>query len=191
MSADPTSIAGVAVVMGHPQIEAEFSSFPADMSKGQLAKELKGKKFRLGIFTTENGIEKYGIMPKRPAATSDSDSRTQTPVKEGFKDKLRSYWLRFKTSIPFFHNWRRNSVIFDSIFGMLLLALLGLTAAALSKVGGTQVDFLATAAAEGMGMRIFFAVLGVIVSMYWGQLFQGKSSLLPRAQAKAPILPKS
>ena len=70
---------------------------------------------------------------------------------------------------------------------MMLLVLLGLTAAALSRVGGTQVDFLATAAADGIGMRIFFAALGIIVSMYWGRLFQGKPFLLPWSRARSRI----
>jgi hypothetical protein len=188
MFADPTSIAGVAVVMGHPEIEAEFSSLPADISMEQLAREMQGRKFRLGTFMTESGIEKYGIMPKRPASGSNP---AQTPAKVGFKDKLKGMWLSLKTSIPFFHNWRRNAIIFDCVFGLLLLALLGLTAAALSRVGGTNVDFLATAAAESIGMRIFYTVLGVVISMYWGGLFKGISSFLSRPTSGCALLSKS
>jgi hypothetical protein len=68
-------------------------------------------------------------------------------------------------------------VYFDLIFIVFLLAILGLTIAAASRINEQQVVFLATAAASGTGMRIFFAILGVIVSSYWGRIFRGTFSL--------------
>lgn len=169
VSADPTCIAGVAVVMGHPRIEEEFSNVPADLTVAELGRRLKGQKYKLGNFQTGSGIVKFGIMPV-PA----EEMAKEKEKKDGLFSKLGG----LKERIPFINNWRNNRFYFDTLFAMLLLALLGLTCAALSRVDKTQVVFLATAAASGTGMRIFFAVLGTIVSSYWGRLFRGMSFLL-------------
>jgi hypothetical protein len=164
LRADPTSIAGVAVVMGHPMIEQEFSDVPAELTVAELKRRLKGRKYKLGTFQTDSGITKFGIMPVPPAETARRRER-----KPGFLTRLGE----MKEKIPFINDWRNNRFYFDTVFAMLLLALLGLTCAALSHANKTQVVFLATAAASGTGMRIFLAVLGTIVSSYWGRLFRG------------------
>jgi hypothetical protein len=166
LSADPTSIAGVAVVMGHPKIDEEFSRFPAEMDARELSRRLRGKKFKLGTFDTDRGTVKYGIMP--------ADEGNKKKKKDGLHTKLGNWWWKFQNSIVFLNNWRNNRLYFDAIFIALLLALLGLSIAVVSHVDKPQVVFLATAAASGTGMRIFFAILGSIVSSYWGRLFQGK-----------------
>ncbi len=166
--ADPTSIVGVAVVMGHPQVEADFVDIPADITAAELARRLKKKKYQLGMFTTESGVVKYGIMLRE----RDPNKKEKG---EGFFSRLGG----LKEKISFIGNWRNNRLYFDAIFLIFLLGLLALTCAVLIRVNETQVVFLATAAASGTGMRIFFAVLGVIVSMYWGGIFRGMSILFP------------
>jgi hypothetical protein len=165
LSADPTSIAGVAVIMGHPEIEEEFGRFPAEMNTKELSQRLRGKKFKLGTFVTDRGTVKYGIMP----ADKDKDKKK----KDGFLTKLGNWWWKFRNSLFPLNNWRDNRLYFDAVFVTFLLALLGISIAAVSHVDNPQVIFPATAPAEGTGMRIFFAILGVIVSVYWGRLFQG------------------
>jgi len=167
LSADPTSIAGVAVVMGHPKIEADFVAVPSDITVSDLKKRFAGEKYKLGMFMTATGLVKYGIMPADP-----------DPNRAQRANKGPGFFTRIKDSIPFIDNWRNNKLYFDALFLMFLLALLGLTCAALSRVDKPQVVFLATAAASGTGMRIFLAVLGVIVSIYWGNLFRGIYSFI-------------
>jgi hypothetical protein len=174
ISCDPTNIIGVAVVMGHPQIEEEFSSLPSELTALELKARLKGHKYKLGLFQTERGIVKYGIMP---AEESVPFQEMDTRRKEGIYTKLGNRWMKFQSRFKFLNNWRKTWVYFDSIFVMFLLALLGLTIAAVSRINEQQVVFLATAAASGTGMRIFFAILGVIVSSYWGRIFRGKPFL--------------
>ncbi|KAF8851582.1 hypothetical protein BDZ45DRAFT_750541 [Acephala macrosclerotiorum] len=171
LSADPTSIAGVAVVMGHPTIESEFSNVPADLTTAELSRRLKGRKYKLGNFQTGSGIVKFGIMPVPPSEIAAKKAEKGP----GFFSKLGG----LKEKIPFINDWRNNRFYFDAVFTMLLLALLGLTCAALSKVDQTKVVFLATAAASGTGMRIFFAVLGTIVAGYWGRLFRDMQTFTP------------
>lgn len=164
-SADPTSIAGIAAFMGHPEIEQEFVQLDAEINYAGLKRRLRGKKFRLGQFATERGIVKYGIMPV--------DDEVEPQEKEGFKAKLGNWWSGVQSKFTFLHNWKKNKFLFDMVFAMLLVALLGLTVDAVSRVNKPQVVFLATAAASGVGWRIFITLLGVIVSYFWGQLFQG------------------
>jgi len=169
-SADPTSIAGIAAFMGHPEVEQEFVQLPTEINATGLKRRLKGKKFRLGQFATERGIVKYGIMP--------ADDENEPAKKDGFFDKLKDWWSKFQGKFTFLHNWKKNRLLFDALFVMLLLVLLGLTIDAVSRVNKTQVVFLATTAASGTGWRIFIALLGVIVSYYWGRLFRGLFLLL-------------
>jgi hypothetical protein len=164
-SADPTSIAGIAAFMGHPEVEQEFIQLPTEINSQGLKRRFKGKKFRLGQFATERGIVKYGIMP--------ADDENKPKKKDGFFTKLSIGWLKFQSRFTFLHNWKKNRFLFDALFVLLLLGLLGLVIDAVSRVHKTQVVFLATAAASGTGWRIFTTMLGVIVSYYWGRLFRG------------------
>lgn len=153
--------------MGHPAIEQEFSDVPAELTVAELKRRLKGRRYKLGTFQTASGITKYGIMPVPLSETTQR--KKMTP---GFMAKLGA----MKEKIPFINDWRNNRFYFDTVFAMLLIALLGLTCAALSHANKSKIVFLATAAASGTGMRIFLAVLGTIVSFYWGTLFRGLSS---------------
>lgn len=171
LSVDPTSIAGVAVVMGHPKIDGDFQSIPADMKASELKRRLKGESYKLGTFMTATGMIKFGVMP----APVDPDQ----PLK---KERGPGFFSKFKDRIPFVDNWRNNKLYFDALFLIFLLALLGLTCAALSHINKPQVVFLATAAASGTGIRIFLAILGIIVSNYWGMLFRGTSFIINLAQ---------
>lgn len=175
IKADPTSIVGVAVVMGHPLVEEEFSSFPAEMTSAQMAKRLRGRKFKLGDFVTANGVTKFGIMPVNPGVGAIDHSRDIVEQKETIFTKLGNMTLVLSSCFPFLNNWRNNRFYFDSMFALLLLGLLALTLWALSKVNKPEIIFLETAAASGTGMRIFFSILGVVVSHYWGRLFRGQS----------------
>ncbi|KAK3934678.1 hypothetical protein QBC46DRAFT_347381 [Diplogelasinospora grovesii] len=165
LSADPTTIAGVAAVMGHPEIERQFAALPGEMSKKELKEALKDQKFKLGSFTTETGLTKYGIMP----VSGSEKEKAKDKKKAGFFSKLGT---RSTTA-------KKQPLYFDLIFAAFLLALLGLTLAAVSNVDHPQTVFLASASGNGTGMKIFFAILGIIVSFYWGKLFNDTQTYTP------------
>ncbi|KAK4649370.1 uncharacterized protein QC761_118270 [Podospora bellae-mahoneyi] len=172
LSADPTTIAGVAAVMGHPQIEQQFSSFGGEITQQELLHALKGQKFKLGTFTTEDGVTKYGIMPVALYERKDRNqrgwwARTRDTVRSGFNKAM------------FFRNWKLNRLFLDVVFGLLLVALLGLTLASLANIDQPQKIFLPTAVASGVGMKILFALLGVLISSNWGRLFQDTQTFSP------------
>ncbi|KAH8589779.1 hypothetical protein B0O99DRAFT_692172 [Bisporella sp. PMI_857] len=139
-SADPTSIAGIAAFMGHPEVEQEFVLLPTEITTAGLKRRLRGKKFRLGQFATERGDVKYGIMP--------ADDENEPAGKDGFFDKLKDWWAKLQGKYTFLHNWKKNRLLFDAFFVALLLALLGLIIDAVSRVNKTEVVFLATTAAS-------------------------------------------
>jgi hypothetical protein len=168
-SADPTSVAGIAAFMGHPEIEQEFVQIPTEITYAGLKRRLKGKKFRLGQFATERGIVKYGIMPV-------DDEGKDPRKKDGVFSKVGNGWSNFSGKFTFLHNWKTNRHMFDIVFVMFLIALLGLTIDAVSRINQSQVVFLATASVHGTGWRIFTTIMGVIVSYFWGQFFQGTFS---------------
>ncbi|KAF4633999.1 hypothetical protein G7Y89_g4118 [Cudoniella acicularis] len=173
ISADPTSIAGVAAVMGHPKIEAEFSRIPTELTTKGLARRLKGRKFKLGAFITAQGLEKYGIMP------ADEDHVNNVERKEKFSTKVGDKWFAFQNLFSFLGSWKSRRVYFDITFIVLLLTLLGLTISAVINVDKPNNVFLASASATATGMRIFYALLGVIVSTYWGRLFRDTQTFAP------------
>jgi hypothetical protein len=163
LSADPTTIAGVAAVMGHPEIERQFASYPGEISKSELRERLKDQRFKLGTFTTATGLTKYGIMP----ADDDEDKKP----KGGFFSKLGDSWESFQKRFELAGNWKKTRFYFDVVFFLFLFGLLGLAIAAITHVDEPQVVFVAFS--SGISMKIFFAILGVVVSFYWGRLFTG------------------
>ncbi|KAJ4290090.1 hypothetical protein N0V88_006596 [Collariella sp. IMI 366227] len=176
LSADPTTIVGVAAVMGHPEIENLFASFPGDMSKQQLKGALKEHEFKLGNFLAENGSTKYGIIPA-PLTEEEKGKRN----KQGLQGLLRKLGIRLsrkkQKKRSWLSNWKNSQLLIDFLFGVLLLALLGLVLAALTTVDHPQTLFPPSITANGTGMKIGFALLGVLISLYWGRLFQGPEKL--------------
>ncbi|KAK4189055.1 hypothetical protein QBC35DRAFT_450672 [Podospora australis] len=170
LSADPTTIAGVAAVMGHPEIERQFAAFSGEMSKWELQLALQGQQFKLGTFETDTGVTKYGIMPV--PLTEQKKGGVFGGIKESFQH------LQDRISF-FFGDWKLNRLVLDVAFGLLLLTLLGLTLAAIAHVDRPQTVFLATATGSGVGMKIFFAFLGVIISSNWGRLFEDTQTFTP------------
>ena len=159
ISADPTTIAGVASVMGHPDVELLFASLPTDISRSELRERLRGRRFRLGTFATAEGVPKYGIIPANDAAER----------KEGLMERFGHGFNNLKDRLSPGRSWKTGRVCADAAFGLVLLALFSFTAVAVSHVDQPQTVF----PASGTAMRVFFTVLGMVISNYWGRLFQG------------------
>ncbi|KAH8893832.1 hypothetical protein GQ53DRAFT_805291 [Thozetella sp. PMI_491] len=180
LSADPTTIAGVAVVMGHPAIERQFAGFPGDITEAQLKERLKDHEFKLGTYTTEAGLLRYGIMPADEEDAEGRRRKVRDP--NGPLACLASVGACFtsvKDSMSFLRGRQNNRFYFDLVFLAFLLALLGLTIASIASIDHPQTVFLSAPASSGVGMKIFFALLGVAVSLYWGRLFRDAQTFTP------------
>ncbi len=127
LSADPTTIAGVAVVMGHPAIERQFAGFPTEMTQAQLKERLKDHTFKLGTYVNAAGVAKYGIMP------GDEEDEDRTAAKKernpngimAFFASIGAFLTTVKDSLSSLRGRQNNRYWFDCIFLMFLLALLG------------------------------------------------------------------
>ncbi|KAK0628386.1 hypothetical protein B0T17DRAFT_486261 [Bombardia bombarda] len=182
LSADPTTIAGVAVVMGHPEVDGLFATFPGDMSEKELKEALGERQFRLGTWTAASGgggvsetggLERFGIIP---VPWQEVEKKKK---KKGGYSSLGASVTAGKERFAALRSSKYSSACVDAVFGALLLGLLGLVLAAVIDVDRPRKVFLASESANGTGMRIFFAILGVAVSLYWGRLFQNTQTFSP------------
>jgi hypothetical protein len=163
VSADPTTVAGVVAVTGHPAVERMFASFPSDITEKQLQEALKDYKFRLGTFTTEAGTTKYGIMP---VSQEEIEASRQ---KQGFFAKLGVFTAFISERLAILGKFKVNTLIVDILFGAYLLGLLALCVVALAKIDEPKSMF----PDNPIAMRIVFSILGIIVTMYWTKVFEG------------------
>ncbi|KAK4170481.1 hypothetical protein QBC43DRAFT_197574 [Cladorrhinum sp. PSN259] len=168
LSADPTTIAGVVVVMGHPEVERLFGGFPGELSEGELRERLREHRFKLGMFETSEGVEKYGIVP--------------VPITERKEQSKFGKVREALGKLVFWRDWKLNRLVVDLLFASLLVGLLGLTLACIASVDRPRRIF-ATAAPTGtkggVGMKILFAFVGVIITSNWGRLFQDTQTFTP------------
>ncbi|KAK4118614.1 hypothetical protein N657DRAFT_685087 [Parathielavia appendiculata] len=173
ISADPTTIAGVAAVMGHPEVEQLFSSFPGDMSEDELKDVLKGHKFMLGEFAMEDGIVKYGIMPVPLEDRQDEDDNN------GIFGRIGQQFsgVRERLAVP--ASWKPTPLVVDLCFGVFILGLLGLVLAALATLDQPEFLFPQSVTSNRIGMKIGLGLLGVLISLYWGRIFQETQTMTP------------
>ncbi|GAB1311457.1 hypothetical protein MFIFM68171_01667 [Madurella fahalii] len=143
------------------------------MSKKQLEDALKGQRFKLGTFTTISGTTRYGIMP----VTLEEQEEEQG--KQGLFSRARRIISAGNEKLSFLTSWELNQLFADLVFGALLLGLLGLSLAALAHVDRPDSVFRRPLDITGTWLKILFALLGIIISAYWGRLFQDAQTLTP------------
>ncbi|KAH8892426.1 hypothetical protein GQ53DRAFT_646752, partial [Thozetella sp. PMI_491] len=176
ITADPTSIVGVTVVMGHPDIEAEFAALPKEMTTKQLIKHLENRRFTLGDFDLlragQPAVLKFGIMPAPPRnAAEESRQRSAMERLEGGLAKTRN-----NLGLTDWKSWR---VYVDVLFAMFAAALMGVAAASIQNVDDPRRVFIVSEPDTSISMRVIFAVLGVIISLYWGFVFRDAQTFAP------------
>ena len=170
ISADPTSIASTAALMGHPQVEKDFRAIDPNITNSGLKKALKGKKYRLDHYKTDDGTEKYGLVPvvkegdEAPRSNEAQDSYySPNPDKQAPVDKPK-----------FGRKWKDIAMYLDILFAGFMIAMIACVASYL-RFGATS-SFARLFANASYGRRIFFAVFGSVASMRYGQIQRGKHS---------------
>ena len=156
---EPTSIAAVTAIAGHPQVTRDFSC-PPEATIKDLKKSLKDKRYKLDYFETTNRSRRYGLVP---ADLGDGEIR-DLPI------DAPSVSSRF----TFGRGWKEISAYADAIFLCYLSVLLSLTAVYLQDVNNSSLArFFAS---RTFGSRLFFAILGAVVCMNLGRIERGKLS---------------
>ncbi|KAJ2901772.1 uncharacterized protein MKZ38_001392 [Zalerion maritima] len=199
ITADPTTIAGVASVMGHPEVDREFGSYPADMSGKALAVALRGKRFKLGEWHPQSQgmvgggdaqTMRWGIVPitkaeqlrlKQKASPVDTVKGMLEAWKGTKKVKNKSGSGKNQDG----EAWLQAGMYVDMGMLVLVAALLGFTIFALSKVDRPQEIFPESLSGSEWGGRVMFALIGAAVAVYWGQRFGDAQTLGPYTRLAA------
>ncbi|WYZ46593.1 hypothetical protein EsH8_IX_000818 [Colletotrichum jinshuiense] len=173
IAVETTSISGVAMIMGHPQIEDDFRTIPTEMTNGQLALHLRDKRYTVGTFEAVNGI-KYGMMPFDP-----SEDRHPSLLQRLERTAVE------KRALFSLASWQRTRFKVDAVFAVFHLALLGLAIAALANVDHPRRIFTYTTRGRATAARVGICLIGIVVSRYWGMLFRDAQNLAPYARMHA------
>jgi hypothetical protein len=177
ITADTTSIAGVAAIMGHPVVERDFSTIPANMTHKQLALHLKNKRYALGNFVVdyqESIVPKYGIVPMESEAGPDG-----RPKRPPILQRIEGSIVNKRALLTFFSDWTRGRFYLDIFFGVFFLGLLGFTIAAVVNIDDPRRVFVYNTREATVGFRVTFTLIGVLVARYWTMLFQDVQNFAP------------
>lgn len=171
IAADPTSIAGVAAVMGHPEIEREFVALDGEMDMTELMERLEGRKFMLGEWEMAPGRLRWGLMPAPVEHGARHDVR-----ETGAIGKAQGRFERMSQSVKrTLAGWKTARLCADVAFAALIVSLFIVCCVAVAHVDNPRRVFVAYSPKRFGAMRILFAALGIVISLYWGMLFRGTS----------------
>jgi hypothetical protein len=159
-SNDPTSIAAVAAITGHPEVLRDFAC-AAEMSTKDLKRALKGKKYKLGEYQNAQGTTRYGMIPaeEHESAHNLSSDQATTVSKRS----------RFGVGM----GWKEFSLYADGIFVCYIIGLLAIVAVYLRDVDKSSLAKLFSG--SSVGRRIVFALIGAIAAMNFSRIERGKS----------------
>jgi len=166
---DPTSIAAVAMLMGHPEVERDFMEFDAEMSLKQLKESLQNKKYQLSTYQTPANTERYGIVPV-PLDADHAPNADPVLPRSGLPSAATS---RMRMSFNFATNWKNFQMGSDIIFTLYLFGILGATILYVSHVNNMTVIHLFDGST--VGRRLLFAILACLGASYWARLQRGIS----------------
>jgi hypothetical protein len=167
---DPTSIAAVATLMGHPEVERDFKEFDAEMSFKQLKERLQNKKYQLSTYQTPANTERYGIVPV-PLDANDGPNANLVIPRSGLPSSAAT--SRMKMNFNFVTNWKSFQMRSDIIFTLYLFGILGATILYVSHVNNMTAIHLFDGST--VGRRLLFAILACFGASYWARLQRGIS----------------
>jgi hypothetical protein len=164
-SIDPTSIAAITAIAGHPEVTQDFS-VPAETTSKQLKKTLKDKQYTLGEYQTGAGITRYGLIP---LPTQDGNPNQSRSKEQGIDSK--SSWGISALS----KDWKNSATYIDIVFIAYCLLLLALVTAYLSYIDKTTLSNILHG--SGTGYRILFTVIAAIACIHLRRVERGKDTL--------------
>ena len=169
-----SSIAAVASVMGHPEVERDFSNVPSELSNKGLIARLKDKKYTMGNFSVEELGTRFGIMPLILNLQDNKKKRRSVVERVGDNwTKLISSGKEEQTH----SDWMKKREYLDYGFAAIFFALLGLSIAAVAYVDDPRRIFRYTTREWTIGIRITFALLAIAVAKYWSTAFTDVQNL--------------
>jgi hypothetical protein len=168
-SAEPTSIASVASVMGHPQVGRDFQMLNPETTSKELKAYLKDKHYKLDHYTAPNGAERYGLVP-----VSEHEAGQEDLMRSVDDEPTRDIETPSSTNsrFGFVSVWKNVSTYIDGIFILFLIGILAICASYVKDVNQSRLAKLFEN--SSVGRRLVFSVIGSVASSNWSRLQRGK-----------------
>ncbi|KAF2665464.1 hypothetical protein BT63DRAFT_459042 [Microthyrium microscopicum] len=163
---DPTSIAAVAAIAGHPDVQRDFA-VDVNTSESDLKRMMKNKRYTLTEFPGD-GTQLYGLVPMN---VPDSDG------KDSFLSKVKGFFGSI-----FGSKWKNKAFALDVMFVAYLIGLLAIVGVHIANVDKTSLMDIFQG--SSVGKRIFFAVLAAVVSINLGRIERDTQTLTPYAELR-------
>ncbi|OCL13147.1 hypothetical protein AOQ84DRAFT_226305 [Glonium stellatum] len=176
-SGDPTSIAAVAQLMGHPEVVRDFQNLDAEMTEKELEVFLKDKRYKLDMYQTATGAQRYGIVPA-PLDGRPTQEVLQIPHDIDSSPRVIRNILA---------GWKSLATYADAIFVFFLLGLLSIVAAYVK--GGANSRLTKLFETDSVGRRLFFAILACVAAAKWGRIQRDTQTFAPYMRLNQPDAP--
>jgi hypothetical protein len=176
-SGEPTSIAAIASIMGHPEVEQDFRNLNAEISTKELKEYLKEKKYKLGMYHTTTGAERYGIIP---ASADGSVTPGVGLAPREIDPDSPAAGVRFRFN--FVSGWKNLAMYTDGIFFCFLLGILSAAIAHFRDINNSKITKFFRGGSAGR--RLLFAVLGCLAASGWTRLERGTVKNGPHERRK-------
>ena len=171
VTADPTTIASVAALMGHPDIARDFQHLDSEATTKEAIAWLKKKRYRLDNYYDINGAQRYGLVPVKKEGEADEEPPAEEP---GSERDLASRSSNNSKFLPYMV-WKAVASYIDGIFLLFVVAVLGICASYVKDVNNSPLAKLFEY--SSIGRRLVFTAIGMIASSQWGRLLEGKLAI--------------
>jgi hypothetical protein len=168
VTADPTTIASVAALMGHPDIARDFQHLDSEATTKEAIAWLKKKRYRLDNYYDLNGAQRYGLVPVK-AEGAEGAEEEPAPELDNARD-LASSSSNNSKFLPYLV-WKAIATYIDGIFLLFVVAVLGICASYVKDVNNSPLAKLFEY--SSIGRRLVFTAIGMIASSQWGRLLEG------------------
>jgi uncharacterized protein DUF3433 len=152
---DPSSIGSVTSLVHHPEVVEDFRTFHEEASMKEIKEFLGNKMYKLGEYQRSDGVWRYGLMPAVPTFKNYGQ---EVPTEKFSKPKNR--------------RWKVIDLIFDTLFFLCLLGLLGVVAAYYKD--GSNDGFNRFFNSRSFGPRFVLTGVGTLIAVNWKRLERGK-----------------
>ena len=160
VSSDPRSIAGLSLLFLNQDVRQDFAQILTLPTEGELKTALQGNTYKIDTMTFQDGFKSTGLIKLSGIHASPE---LLPPEKHAYSAL----------------NWDRKLAPAHRVSATCLFAfLLALVALILSYhyTSGDNV-FEQFMDSQGFGVRFFFTLVGVIISLYWRLIFEGACSI--------------
>lgn len=153
---DPSSIASISSLVHHPEVVKDFNMFAAEASMKEVRQFLRDKNYKLGEYQNSDRTWRYGIIPETPSTAPMS--LEQKPL---------------STPKPKHRRWRITNIIFDTLFLLCLMALLGIVAGYYKDAKDDAFNRFFNS--QTFGPRFVMTGTGTLIAINWKRLERGLS----------------